>query len=422
MNHAPNGLRLAGLLLTGTLLLGGCSEKKKFTAGTPPVAKPEIVTIELGARAASTAASLTDNDLTTYFMAPTDASGEVEVTVPCSAGQIVAYTLVSSGEVYQNPESGAIEPLYDPASWRVEGSNDGVTWTVVDARSDERFVARFHNHLYRLAAPAAYTQYRFVLQSNGGDHVSLSDILFHTEDPYASWGAFEAPEVSFRDQARDRGARLYDLLVQDKEAFLQWHAREVCTLLYFNDGDERFPVNTIEYYLEPMPGQVSYKAGGSPKVEIHYSTDWIEKSAGESLLKLNLETRGVLFHEMTHAFQLEPKGIPGYGAGEVFWSVIEGLADGVRTQAGYHNYATRDRNGSVMSGYQTTGFFCYWLTRTQDADAIRKINASMREVDPWSWSGGLQWFLGPEVDETSLWAVYRDDARNYQDDDPNYHM
>lgn len=315
----------------------------------------------------------------------------------------MAYRPKSHTFVDGRPERRAIEPLYDPASWRVEGSNDGVTWTEVDARSDERFVARFHNHLYRLAAPAAYTQYRFVLQSNGGDYVSLSDILFHTEDPYASWGAFEAPEVSFRDQARDRGARLYDLLVQDKEAFLQWHAREVCTLLYFNDGDERFPVNTIEYYLEPMPGQVSYKAGGS-------------------LLKLNLETRGVLFHEMTHAFQLEPRGIPGYGAGEVFWSVIEGLADGVRTQAGYHSYATCDRNGSVMSGYQTTGFFCYWLTRTQDADAIRKINASMREVDPWSWSGGLQWFLGPEVDETSLWAVYRDDARNYQDDDPNYHM
>lgn len=402
-----------------------CSDKKDFTTFPPPPGnnKPEIITIALGATASDAPSALTDNDLKTYYSGAVDANGRVEVIVPCTSGEIVAYTLVSSGEVYQNEEDGAIEVRYDPVSWTVQGSNDGTTWNEVDSRTDERFVARFHNHLYYLATPQNYTQYKFVMQSNGGDRVTLSDILFHTEDPYASWANFKAPQVNFTDKAEDKGSRLYNILVQDKEAYLRWHAREICTFLYFNDQDERFPVNTINYFLEPMPGQVSYKAGGSPTVEIHYSTDWIQKSAGQSLLKLNLETRGVLFHEMVHAFQLEPKGIPGYSQGNVSWAAIEGLADAVRTIAGYHNYATRDINGSVMSGYQTTGYFCYWLTHVKDPDAVRKLNASMRTINPWSWLAGLQYALDdPGITEEALWAEYKADTHNYQADDPNYRL
>ena len=212
------------------------------------------------------------------------------------------------------------------------------------------------------------------------------------------------------------------MLVQDKQAYLKWHAREICTYLYFNDEDERFPVTEIEYYLDPMPGEVSYKGGSSPKINIHYSTDWIQKSAGESLLKLNLETRGVLFHEMVHGFQLEPQGIPPYSQGNVSWAAIEGLADAVRTIAGYHDYSTRNVNGGLMSGYQTTGFFCYWLTRTQDPDAVRKINASMRTINPWSWEAALKYALGEDADEQTLWAAYKADGKNYQAEDPNYKL
>lgn len=71
----------------------------------------------------------------------------------------------------------------------------------------------------------------------------------------------------------------------------------------------------------------------------------------------------------------------------------------MRTVAGYHDYATRNTNGSLMSGYQTTGFFCYWLTQTQDKDAIRNINASMRTINPWSWDAALKYALGEDANE-----------------------
>ena len=39
--------------------------------------------------------------------------------------------------------------------------------------------------------------------------------------------------------------------------------------------------------------------------------------------KVLYETRGVLYHELTHAYQLEPQGIGGYVGGTEFWVFIE---------------------------------------------------------------------------------------------------
>ena len=50
--------------------------------------------------------------------------------------------------------------------------------------------------------------------------------------------------------------------------------------------------------------------------------------------KLFFETRGVLLHELTHAYQLEPQGIGSYGTNRVFWAFIEGMADAVRVANG----------------------------------------------------------------------------------------
>lgn len=406
------------LFVAGVLGSACADEKPHFL----PLPGGSVEIGGIGAVASSEASALTDNDLTTYFSAETGDDNTVEIIVPCNDGEIVAYTLVSSGEIHQDESFGTVEALYDPASWSLSGSNDGTSWTEVDSRSNEKFIARFQNHIYYLETPANYTQYKFVFHGNGGDRVTLSDILFHTEDPYADWQNFEYPTITFIDTAEDDGSQLYDVLVQDKQAYLKWHAREICTYLYFNDQDERYPITEIEYYLDPMPDQVSYKGGSSPKINIHYSTDWIQKSANESLLKLNLETRGVLFHEMVHGFQLEPQGIPSYSEGNVSWSAIEGLADAVRTIAGYHDYSTRNVNGGLLSGYQTTGFFCYWLTRTKDPDAVRNINASMRTINPWSWDAALKYALGDEADEQTLWAEYKADTKNYQENDPNYKL
>ena len=393
--------KITYMLLAGALLCSCADEKPHFLPA--PGGTVEIGGI--GATPSSDAAALLDDDLTTYFEAEVGSENSVEAVVDCSAGRIVAYTLVSSGVVEQG--DNGVEALYDPVSWKVYGSDDGASWNEVDSRSEVAFIARFQKHIYYLAAPADYAKYKFVFKANGGDKLTLSDILFHTEDPYAAWKNFESPEILFIDLAEDKGSKLYDVLVQDKIAYLKWHALEICTYLYFNDRDERFPVNTIEYFLEPMPGEVSYKGGSSPKINIHYSTDWIQKSANESLLKLSLETRGVLFHELVHAYQFEPKGIGSYSTNREFWACIEGLADAVRAEAGLFDIAAlRKPGGHWLDGYKTTGFFLQWLT-TMNPDALREFHVTVRDMDVWSFDKAMRAMFGPEKGIEQMWAEYQ---------------
>ncbi len=401
---------ILSLVLLGSIYTS-CTKEEHIFKDKEPGENVDLGSI--GAAASSSVESLTDGDLESYYQADLDERGIVEVEIESTQSQVVAYTLVSSGVIDQT--EGVITAMYDPQGWTLYGSNDGGSWTEVDSRSEIEFFARFQEHIYYLDSPQSYSFYKFEFVNSASQTITLSDILFHNEDPYAAWSNFESPTVIFIDLAEDDGSQLYDIMVQDKSEYLKWHAREICTYLYFTDSDERFPVTTIEYYLEEMEGEVSYKSGSSPKIEIHYSTDWIQKSANESLLQLNLETRGVLFHEMTHAFQLEPQGIPSYSQGNVSWAAIEGMADAVRTAAGYHDYSTRDTSGSLMSGYQTTGFFLYWLTQAKEEDAMRNINASMREAEVWSWDIGLQKALGEEVSQAELWSEYKADEINYQD-------
>lgn len=96
-------------------------------------------------------------------------------------------------------------------------------------------------------------------------------------------------------------------------------------------------VQKVHYTLKDYDG-VSAKSGNPANTSIVYSTQHIEKSANESLYKLDFETRGVLFHELVHAYQFEPKGIGSYSTNKTFWACIEGLADAVRAQARIFRY------------------------------------------------------------------------------------
>ena len=69
----------------------------------------------------------------------------------------------------------------------------------------------------------------------------------------------------------------------------------------------------------------------------------LRNQTNESSIKLDLKHVGVLFHELVHAYQFEPKGIGSYSTNKTFWACIEGLADAVRAQAGYFDMSTVNR-------------------------------------------------------------------------------
>ena len=83
-------------------------------------------------------------------------SVSVEFTAP-KAYAIKSYALISGNDA----------PERDPASWTVEGSNDGTTWTEIDNRSGQTFGSRGEKRTFELLTnEVEYQHYRFSFENN----------------------------------------------------------------------------------------------------------------------------------------------------------------------------------------------------------------------------------------------------------------
>lgn len=225
--------------------------------------------------------------------------------------------------------------------------------------------------------------------------------------PESMWDNYHVGEVKFINQSPEtKGAQIYGHIIPNPEEYIAQSARKVLHTLYFSPEDSIPGIQKIEYTLKDYEG-ISAKGGGVPNVNIVYSTRWVESAFGENdTAKLDHETKGVLYHELTHAFQLEPQGIGSYGTNKVFWSFIEGTADAVRYLNGCFTLEDRPKGGNYMDGYRTTGFFFGWLTKTKDPDFLRKMNKSTLEIVPWSYDAAIKHVLGEKYNIDELWNEY----------------
>lgn len=337
---------------------------------------------------------LSDNDPSTYVTGKKGINYflfDGQFTVP-----IQSYKVYSTGDL----------PAYDPSGWTLKGTYDGKIWIVLDERKDQKFCSRFQEILCTIDQPSNYKQYLLEVSTASKDTLKIGDVLFYENNLQTAWQNFRNPSVQFT--VTDPGVKgdcLYQELVQDPQAYIQYHARKVAEILYFSAGDPMPDVETIRYTLREYDG-VSAKSGNPPAISIVYSTKHIEKSAGESLFKLDFETRGVLYHELVHGYQFEPKGIGTYSTNKEFWACIEGVADAVRAQAGYFDWNTRKPGGHWLDGYRTTGFFLQWLT-TKDPDAIRKFNRTALDLEVWSFDKAIRSIFGPTSGIEIMWNEYQ---------------
>ena len=69
-------------------------------------------------------------------------------------------------------------PARDPRTWKLEGSTDGETWTLLDERKDEPLFAKRHETRgYQIAKPTACRFFRFTFMPNPGvTHFQVSEI------------------------------------------------------------------------------------------------------------------------------------------------------------------------------------------------------------------------------------------------------
>ena len=224
-----------------------------------------------------------------------------------------------------------------------------------------------------------------------------------------TWGKYNVGTILFEDKApQTKGSEIYHRIIPDVESYIKEQARTVLSTLYNSPKDSIPPVNQIHYTLEDIKG-ISAKGGGNGNVTIFYSTRHIENSfAQNDTAKLFFETRGVLLHELTHAYQLEPQGIGHYGNSRVVWAFIEGMADAVRVaNGGFNRPEDRPKGGNYMDGYRTTGYFLVWLRDNKDPEFLRKFNRSTLEVIPWSFDGAIKHVLGEEYSIDGLWHEYQ---------------
>ena len=223
------------------------------------------------------------------------------------------------------------------------------------------------------------------------------------------WKDYFVGNILFEDKAPEsEGSRIYHSIIADPKAYITEQAHVVLNTLYFSPEDSIVPVNNLHYTLEDSEG-ISAKGGGNGEIGIFYSTRHVAKSfAGNDTAKVDFETRGVLLHELTHAYQLEPQGIGNYGNSKVFWAFIEGMADAVRVaNGGFHGEADRPKGGNYMDGYRRAGYFFVWLRDNKDPDFLRKFNRSTLEVVPWSFDGAIKHVLGKEYNIDDLWKEYQ---------------
>jgi Plant Basic Secretory Protein. len=337
---------------------------------------------------------LADDDLTTYYSGTPGANKIIfdsGYTAP-----IVSYQIFSTGEL----------PKYDPSNWILKGTNDNKNWEIIDERKDQKFCSRFQEILCVVKSPGSYKKYMLEISTAKNDTLKIGEVVLSDKNRIAGWQNFKYPHIDFEVKSPDtEGSRLYSTLVQNPDEYIKYHARKVAEILYYTDQDSIMNVQNIKYTLEDKPG-VSAKGGSTPNIFIFYSTQHIEKSAHESLYKLNFETRGVLYHELTHGYQYEPKGCGNYGNNKTFWACIEGIADAVRAEAGLFDMSTRKPGGNWMDGYRTTGFFLQWLT-TKDPNAIRKFHRTVKDLEVWSFDAGIKKVFGNNTGVEQMWNEYQ---------------
>lgn len=123
---------------------------------------------EAGGSSGQDAAKSVDGDPNTKWCSIHGGKPQQWLAVLPEAASPAAYAFTSAEDV----------PGRDPRTWKLEGSNDGATWTLLDEHAGEPvFAARGEKKSYRIAKPGAYRQFRFTFQPNDGiEHFQVAEI------------------------------------------------------------------------------------------------------------------------------------------------------------------------------------------------------------------------------------------------------
>ena len=118
--------------------------------------KDNISVLKESSNTNETAANLIDGKTSTKYCVD-KGSGDGPVAwivyhLP-AAKAVTAYSITSAND----------EPGRDPKNWKLQGSNDGDTWTDLDTQSDQKFSDRYETKKYMVYGGASYKYYRLYI-------------------------------------------------------------------------------------------------------------------------------------------------------------------------------------------------------------------------------------------------------------------
>ncbi|WP_179957574.1 basic secretory protein-like protein [Exilibacterium tricleocarpae] len=222
---------------------------------------------------------------------------------------------------------------------------------------------------------------------------------FRISTAATGWEAVLKPSIDYRPD-NSSGARLFRELVPDVDGYIHRIAAEVGPLLY--ETPAAVPnFSELELRIENWDNNrdgIAWKAGRPPRITVNINAYYLDRlrSANRDVLD---EVTGILYHEMTHAYQ--------HASGAAS-SAVEGLADTVRHLAGYAPLSQRRSGGHWTSGYKTTGFFLAWLQEEAGfSNFVRDFNQQANPDNPnnWTWESAIRNTTGQDIN--TLWNEYQ---------------
>jgi len=161
------------------------SRAKSIFSVSNPVTTPEFPSFTLLAKgrnftvldqynnspAGETVACAFDDDTNTKFLSR---NASVWIRIAFSEALVAnQYSITSAND----------SPDRDPKAWRIEGSNNGTTWTALDTKANQTFDKRFQKKFYAFENTTAYQYYRLMITANnGGTLTQLADWLLYGDE------------------------------------------------------------------------------------------------------------------------------------------------------------------------------------------------------------------------------------------------
>lgn len=236
----------------------------------------------------------------------------------------------------------------------------------------------------------------------GGEQTSNSATITPTSTSntsQVSWEQVASPTLDFRPD-QSPGAELFKKLVPSPQNYLREIAQNVARTLY-QQANEVPAFSTLELHIERWenePNGVAWKAGDPPRITVNVNAYYLEKIAAQGV-NVAEEVKGILYHEMTHAYQ--------HSSG-MDLPAVEGLADTVRYLNGYIPISFRRPGGKWTDSYKTTAFFFAWLQEKKGYKSFTYcFNQQAKPGNTnWSWNNAIA-ACTAQADLSSLWNEYQ---------------